>query len=412
MSEPLAIDIATARRGAVRKQALADAARAATHKALMDVTRKIRCVQVDPISAVARTQDIVMFSRLGPRYKPKQLADATFKRKDLFHYWAHAASLVLTDDFPIHNWMMRTWLRRRAAGGGREQQFIRDNQSMQRHILRRLRTEGPLRARDFEVKTGHAWRSSGWTGGQNLGRILEFLWIQGKIAIVGRQGVDRIWGLADEYFPEWTPRERLSEREVVRRSAIISLGALGVATPKQISQHFTRNRYPNLKAILDDLQRSGEIVPIRVAGDDGTLPGHWLALASDVPMLEAAERNGFEGRTVLLSPFDNLICDRARTEQLFGFEYRIEIYVPVAKRRYGYYVLPILHGDRLIGRVDSRFDKAQNVYEVHNIYAEADAPRDKTTGKAVRAAVDSMAEWLGAEHIRFGRAEAWASSLR
>lgn len=413
MPEPLRISIDAARRLAIAKQALSGISPKPTAKGLIKVARQIRCIQVDPISAVARTQDIVMFSRLGPGFKPQLLADATYKRKELFHYWAHAASLVLTEDFPLHNRMMRAWPRRGGSGAERVERFMKENASLQRHILTRLRKEGPLRARDFEVDGGgSSWQSTGWTGGQKLSRMLDFLWVKGKIMIVGRQGVDRIWGLADEYFPEWTPRERLSESEVVRRAALFSLRALGVATQKQINLHFTRNGYPNLGAVLTKLQKSGEIIPVEVTTKDGALPGKWLALASDARLAQSFDKDGLDGRTVLLSPFDNLICDRARTSLLFGFDYRIEIYVPAAKRRYGYYVLPILHGDKLIGRVDSRFDKAQNAYVVDNVYAEPGAPRDKATGKAVRGALDTMAEWLGADDIRLGTTEAWTSALR
>ncbi|MFN2593861.1 MAG: winged helix-turn-helix domain-containing protein [Actinomycetota bacterium] len=411
MPEPLRISIDAARRLAISKQGLSGTLPKPTAKGLLKVARQIRCIQVDPISAIARTQNIVMFSRLGPGYKPAQLSDATYKRKELFHYWAHAASLVLTEDFPLHNRLMRTWPSRDGSAQ-RVERFLKENASLQRHILQRLRKEGPLRARDFEVESGPRWQSSGWTGGQGLSRMLDFLWIKGKITIVGRQGVDRIWGIADEYFPDWTPRERLTESEVVCRAVLLSLGALGVATQKQINLHFIRGRYPNLSAVLTKLQKAGEIIPAEVTTDDGALPGKWFALASDARSAQTFDKDGFDGRTVLLSPFDNLICDRPRTEQLFGFEYRIEIYVPVAKRRYGYYVLPILHDDKLIGRVDSRYDKAQNAYVVDNVYAEPGAPRDKGTGKAVRGALDSMAEWLGADDIRFGKAEAWASSLR
>jgi uncharacterized protein YcaQ len=228
--------------------------------------------------------------------------------------------------------------------------------------------------------------------------------------IVDRRGLDRVWGLADEYFPESMPRDRLSEREVVRRSVRLSLGALGVATAKQISLHFVRGVYPNLQKVLAELARSGEIVPVEIS-DNRKLPGQWFALASDVPLIERLAKREAVERTTLLSPFDNLICDRGRTQQLFGFEYRIEIYVPPAKRRYGYYVLPILHGDRLIGRVDSRLDKAKNVYVVSNVYAEPKAPRDTGTARAVRAAIDAMGEWLGVDEIQFGSAQAWKSRL-
>ncbi|MEA2476450.1 MAG: uncharacterized protein QOC87_649 [Actinomycetota bacterium] len=375
------------------------------------MVRSIRCIQVDPISAIAPTQQLVLFSRLGPGYRKQMLADATYKRKELFHYWAHASSLVLTEDYPIHNLLMRTWPRRKGARADQTRRFMKDNAALQRRILTRLRREGPLRGRDFEGAKSDPWRSSGLTEGQSVGEMIECLWVTGKIMIVGRNGLERIWGLADDYFPEWMPRDRLAEREVVRRSVLLSLGALGVATRKQISLHFTRGIYPDLQEVLGELLSKGEIVPVEV-DDDGVLPGRWFALAADVPLIQELGKQEDEGRTTLLSPFDNLICDRDRTQQLFGFEYRIEIYVPPADRRYGYYVMPILHGDRLIGRVDSRVDKTRNVYVVSNVYAEPTAPRDRGTARAVREAIDTMSEWLGVDAIEFGTAQAWSSTLR
>jgi uncharacterized protein YcaQ len=379
---------------------------------LRKVAQQIRCIQVDPISHVSRTEHLVLFSRLGPDYKRDLLAKATYEKKELFHYFAHAASLVLTEDYPIHSFEMRTWPRSKGVRADRVKQFMKDNDAMRRRILKRLREEGPLRARDFEFRTSNLWESDGWTHGQNVGRMLDFLWIKGRITIVGRRGLDRVWGLADEWFPEWTPRERWPESKVVEESVRRSLGALGLATRKQISLHFTRWVYPNLPQVLKRMVASGEVVVAEVHERGTAWPGQWYVLASNVALLEKLKEDDLEPRTMLLSPFDNLICDRDRTLQLFNFHYRIEIYVPKAKRQYGYYVLPILHGDRLIGRVDSRFDKAQKVYAVDNVYVEPGASKDKTTGRSVREALESMAQWLGAESVIVANSEAWASILR
>ena len=138
----------------------------------------------------------------------------------------------------------------------------------------------------------------------------------------------------------------------------------------------------------------------------------WFAPIEVADRIATAARDGWESRTTLLSPFDNLIADRARTKRLFDFDYTIEIYVPKAKRRFGYYVLPILHGDRLIGRIDSRMDRDANVYLVNHVYAEPAAPRDRKTGAAVKDAIEAMAEWLGASSIRLGEVEAWRGALR
>jgi uncharacterized protein YcaQ len=187
--------------------------------------------------------------------------------------------------------------------------------------------------------------------------------------------------LPERWFPEWTPRAPLTQRQVVERAAQISLRCLGVATPRQIGEHFTRGGYPELASALSRLQARGLIVSAIVEDRDRRLPGAWYLHREDLPLLERISAGEWQGRTTLLSPFDNLICDRARTEALFGFAYRVEIYVPKTKRRYGYFSMPILHGDRLIGRVDPTFDSSTGMLRIGSLHAEAGAPVDRATGE-------------------------------
>jgi hypothetical protein len=216
----------------------------------------------------------------------------------------------------------------------------------------------------------------------------------------------------DEWLPEWTPREAWTERRVVEASVVRALGALGVATPRQINQHFTRGRYPGLPDVLARLTRRGDVEEVAVVDDGARLPGRWYVRAADLPALEVCADEGWAGACRLLSPFDNLICDRARTELVWGFEYRIEIYVPKAKRRYGYYVLPILWGDRLIGRMDAAYDKKSGTFRVLSAYAEPGAPA--AAGPDVAITVAELASFLGASSVEWPaeRPRAWAPALR
>ncbi len=224
--------------------------------------------------------------------------------------------------------------------------------------------------------------------------------------VADRSGIQKQWDLAERVLPEWTPREVLDTHEVVCRAAQKSLRALGVATPQQIKEHYTRARYPDLPAVLKDLEAQGRIQRVKVEGMSGT----WYLHADDLPLLDRIEAGDWQPRTTLLSPFDNLICDRKRTESLFDFYYRIEIYVPAAKRQYGYYVLPILHGDRLIGRIDSPFDRKTKTLNVQHLYAEPDAPVD--AAPAIRAAVELLAQFVGAAQIVYGEvADAWRDQI-
>jgi uncharacterized protein len=189
---------------------------------------------------------------------------------------------------------------------------------------------------------------------------------------------------------------------VTRFAAQKAVRALGVATERQIKQHYTRSRYPQLTAALKKLVKEEILLPVTVLGAAEPLPGQWYLHRDDSELLAQIQAGDWHGRTTLLSPFDNLICDRDRTEQLFDFYYRIEIYVPRAKRQYGYYVLPILHHDRLIGRVDATMDRQANKLHINNVYAEADAPADAETAQAIAQAATNLAQFLGADSLVWG----------
>ena len=413
MTDPLVISPALARRLALARQRLAGPSRStpvgqppADTSGLLEVVRDLGCLQLDPIGVVARSHQLVLFSRVG-KYDLAHLDQLLWQERSLFEYWAHCASIVLTEDYPLYSPMMRAYPSGDSVYRQRAREWIAKNQELRRYILNRLRREGPLLSRDLEEDGLYpkAWVSTGWTSGRNISRMLDFLWIGGKIMVAGREGIQKRWDLTERVLPEWTPRERLPEREVVRRAAQRSLRALGVATPRQIQYHFTRGRYPNLNRALADLEAEGRIKRVEIRDDGSTWPGEWYIHTDDWSLITnhsiTQSLNHWEPRTTLLSPFDNLICDRKRTQQLFNFDYTMEIYVPKHKRKYGYYVLPILHGDRFIGRVDPEMDRERGALKVNAVYAEPDAP--KAAGGAVAGAIEDLAAFLGAREIRYNR---------
>jgi hypothetical protein len=215
-----------------------------------------------------------------------------------------------------------------------------------------------------------------------------------RILVAGRKGQQRVWDLAERWLPAWAPTRRPPEREVVRLAAQRSLRALGVATTRDIDRHFTAYRYPGLATVLASLERSRRIERVRLAADGAERNGPWYVHADDLALLERLEAGDWRPRTTLLSPFDNLIINRERTERLFGFSFRLEIYVPKAARRHGYYVLPVLHGDRFVGRVDPALDRKTGRLTVHAVHAEPDAP--SSAGPAVASALQELATFLGA----------------
>jgi hypothetical protein len=388
----LRVSLRDARRLAVAGQLLA-APRPGT---IGHVVRALGEVQMDPVSAVARTEHLVLFSRLGRRFRVAELERLLWDERSLFEFRAH---IVPTSDVAVH----RVAMRRYPSGDSTRRRYVREwlvaNAAFRRYVLRELRRRGPLRTRDLENRTVDGWRTGGWNDDSNdVAMMLEILWSKGEVMLVGRAGQERLWDLAERRLPPPGPRAPMAElaRGLLERQ----LRARGVAKTRELGSTLDGDPLPGTERALRDLVREEVAVPVRVDG----LKGEWYAHADLLG-------RPFRGRTVLLSPFDDLISDRNRTEAMFGFHYRIEIYVPKAERRYGYYVLPILHGDRLIGRIDPSFERDRGVLRIGGVWAEDEAPAE--AGTAVARAIHEMAVWLGAKDISFGRRlpTAWRRAL-
>lgn len=359
--EAVDLSLQDARRIAIRAQRLAGPRPPATAEGLMDIARSIRVIQIDSIAVSgAPTQYLVPFSRLGP-YDRAILDRLVFHDRRLFYYLAHAASLVLTEDFPIFAGMMRPYSKRKDTYGLRVADWMKANVRLRRQVLDEIRTRGPLRSRDFDDTAAEHWQSAGWTAGRNVSQMLERLWMEGEITVVGRDGSQRLWDLASRWFPAWTPREKLTAHARSDRAVGHALRALGVANEGHVYVYFTRWAYDDLKGSLKRLADRGEILAATVAGRRG-----FYVHRDHVP--NGAGR--WRGRTVLLSPFDNLIADRKRTKLLFDFDFAIEIYMPAPKRKRGYYAFPILSDDRLIGSADVRFDRDSRKLAVQKLMFE------------------------------------------
>lgn len=387
-----------ARRLILMRQRLAGPRPSPTAEGIMDIMRDLRYVQIDPISVVAPSHLLVLWSRLGP-YNKTDLDTLLWKKKSLFEDWAQCTSIVVTEDYAIFKALKQGFA---ASDSQRDQKiraWMKKNMDLQQYMINEIRKQGPLPLRYFEDKAAEDWQSTGWTKGRNVKMMLTFLWAQGKVMVAGRNGNDKLWDLTERHLPSWAPREMLSDRELTRRAAQISLRALGVAREIHIKQHFIRGCYPNLSKALSELESEGVIQRVQVGEGKNTWRGTWYIHSDDSVLLEKLETEEWTPRTTLLSPFDNLISDRPRTEQVFNFKFSLEIYVPKPKRRYGYYVMPILHGDRLIGRVDSTMDRKHETLTVNAVYAEPNAPRTKETAQAVANTIDELGAFLGAGTI-------------
>ena len=411
--QPIVVTLEEARRLAVQAQRLAGPRPPASAEGVMEIFQALNCIQIDPLRAVERTQLLVLWSRLGG-FDPALLDRLQQEDRTIFEAWAHCASYVLTEDYPLFAQHMSDEHIGGGVWGERIRTWMEANAALRGHILERLAADGPLATSDFEDIAAVPWESTGWNAGRNVTRMLEFLYHGGTIMAVGRQGNNKYWHLSERWLPASVDRSEWAEAAAVRKAAGKSLRALGIATAKQIKNHFIRSRYPGLKERLAELVENGTALPARILGADGeTWPDEWFIHHESLPALEAIRSGDWQPRTVLLSPFDNLICDRERTERLWDFYYRIEIYVPAAKRQYGYYVLPILHGDRLIGRMDSKLERKSGVHTVNALYAENKANVTGETGQALAATLGDLAGWIGAQSVQLGEniPAAWRTAL-
>jgi uncharacterized protein YcaQ len=375
------LSLQEARRVAIRAQRLEGPRPPATAEGLMDIARSIRVIQIDSVAvAGAPTQYLVPFSRIGP-YDRSILDRLVYQDRQLFHYMAHAASLVLMEDLPIFAWNMRPYAKRTDKWGIRIAAWLKANDKLRRSVMSEIRRHGPLRSRDLEDTAAEHWESAGWNDGRNVNAMLERLWIEGQITVVGRDGSQRMWDLSSRWFPNGATRRRITDQARSDRSVALAVRALGVATKSHVYFHFTRGRYPDLLGSLKRNVERGEIIPATVAGKRGFYLHRDFAGHATAP---------WRGRTVLLSPFDNLIADRVRNRWLFGFDFAIEIYFPEAKRKRGYYAFPILSGDRLIGSVDLKFDRVLGRLAVQKLMFE---PGFAMT-PAVQRAIDELEKFV------------------
>jgi uncharacterized protein len=354
---------AQARRVAVRAQLL-DGPRPTE---LLTVVQRLTLLQIDPTAAIAPSADLVAWSRLGSAYQPAHLQQALEQDRTLFE---HNALVRPMSDLGLYLAGAADW-----PSYERTRAWIRANDPFRRDILDLLGGSGPLTSRDIPDTCVVPWASTGWTNNRNVTQMLEFLMMRGEIAIAGRLGRERLWDLAERVYPADVAIP--SVEEATRRKNERRLASLGIARQK--------TRATPLEPV--DVGDVGE--PAVVEG----VKGEWR-------VDPAALEGDFEGRTALLSPFDRLVHDRVRALELFDFEYTLEMYKPAAKRRWGYYALPILHDDRLVGKLDAAADHKASLLRVHAIHEDVKFTR--TIANAVQAELEDLASWLGLAAVQPG----------
>jgi uncharacterized protein len=327
------VSLAEARRIAVRSQLLDG-----TAPGVLETVRRLGFLQLDPISVVAPPQHLVLWSRLG-QFDTAELDRLLWEERSLVEW---RAFLWPVEDLPLLQARMRRWRAGKAPETRRANEFLNANAAFRRYVLRELDARGPLLSREIEDHVSMNRDAHDWWGVRKMGLMLEVLAGRGEVAVVGRRGKQRLWDLAERWYPE---TERVSWRDAQALQAEKRFRALGVKLERG-------------RLVVHPDAADGEVPPRRV---------------------------------VFLSPFDRLIHDRARTEALWDFYYRLEMYVPKTKREYGYYVLPILRGDKLIGRIEPAHDRKAGILRVNGVWWESGVKP-----VALDAPLKSLARFLGA----------------
>jgi uncharacterized protein YcaQ len=351
-----------ARRIAVRAQLL-DAQRPTD---LLTVVDRLTFLQLDPTAVVAPSADLVAWSRIGETYQPVHLQRALEHDRTLFEHRVQETerepALAMVRPMAVLGLYLAD-MSARTRRPGRAARWVEDNDAFRRRVLDLLRERGPLRSAEVPDTSSVPWASSGWTNDRNVTQLLEFLANRGEVAVAGRRGRHRLWDLAERVYPAGTAVVPADEARRIRDER--RLRSLGVARPELVGD-------------------AG--LPAEVTGTSGA----WR-------VDPAATAEGFVGRTALLSPFDRLIHNRSRALDLFEFEYVLEMYKPRDERRWGYFALPVLHHDRLIGKVDAAADRATSQLRVEAVH------QDVRFTRPIKAAVDAelhaLAGWLGLDRV-------------
>ncbi|TIP99434.1 MAG: winged helix-turn-helix domain-containing protein [Mesorhizobium sp.] len=389
------ISLAMARRIALAAQGFADPrpGRTPDRRHLARVLARTGLLQIDSVSAVVRAHYMPLYSRLGPY--PLALLDnaAVTRKRTVFEYWAHEASFLPVETYPLMRWRMERaergeemynglakWGRERAA-------YIED-------IYREVVERGPVAPSALEGQKGNG----GWWGWSDAKHAFEWLFWAGRITTASRRGFERLYDLPERVLPPAVlalpvPSPEDAHRELLR----ISARAHGVATAGDLRDYF-RLSPADIKGRIEELVEAGDLLPVRVEGWDK--PAYLHKHTRFPRKIEAR---------ALLAPFDPVVFERARTERLFDFRYRIEIYTPAEKRQYGYYVLPFLLGDRIVARIDLKADRPAGVLRVHAAYAEPGAPPQ--TAAELLEELKLMQGWLGLERIEVTPAGDLGSAL-
>ncbi len=373
------ISLAALRRHVVAHQGFRGRARRARSADVEAGIRRLSCVQLDSISTVERSHRIVLGSRVG--VYPERTVSRLLKEGRVFEYWAHEACLLPVQDFPLFRWRMR--------GRGHwdsHERALGDHPEVAEHVLAEIRARGPLGSRHFEGPSG-----GGMWDWKPAKRVLDSLWDRGDLSIAGRQGFQRLYDLTERVIPrEVLEAPDPSEEEALRALVLRAVRARGALTESGIAEHYRLpGRTASVRPHVEALTAEGALRRLKV--DDG---GPAVLVAGEAPLLESVSAGA-----TLLSPFDNLLWDRPFARRLFGFDHVMEIYKPAPQRVYGYYVLPLLRGDRIVGRADVKSDRAAGLLRLLTFHREPGVRDSVALDAALTKALGRLAGLAGLDEV-------------
>ena len=348
--------------------------------------RQMGVLQIDTIQVVARSHLLVLWSRLGgfePRWLDELLAEGA-----LFEYWSHAACFLPIEDFRLYRSAM---LRRRDHST--QTGWLRDHAEVAERVLERVRSGGSVRAAEFERKDG---RAGAWWDRKPEKTALEELYMAGFLMIARRENFQRVYDLQERVLPDWSDDESPTTEDVERELALRAVRALGVAPARWAPDYFRRGK-TGFAARLESLAAEGSLLRASIP-ELGPEPAY--VHPDHRALAEAAAAGELQSEaTTLLSPFDPVVWDRARARELFGFEYRIEVYTPAAQRRFGYFTLPILHRGQLVGRLCPKAHRREGLFEVRHLHLEPGVAMTDALVSELGAALRDCAAWHGTPEV-------------
>jgi uncharacterized protein len=383
-----------ARRLALALQGLADAPRGRLEvEGLVLLIERLGFLQVDSINTVARAHQMTLFAR-HPGYRPELLRQAQDEAR-LFEHWTdRIASLLPIRFYPY--WRLR-FERERALVDARFRRWFGDGFAAElERLLELIRASGAIRARDLEVERVRP--SDGWWDWHAGKTALEYLWRTGQLAVARRDGFQKVYDLPERVIPEAARRGRPGEAELIDWACRAALKRLGVASPSELARFFGLISIEEAKAWCAR-HLGPAAVPVTLESANGAPPRKLFARPDIEELLRSVPDPS--GRLRVLNPFDPLLRDRARLARLFGFDYRIEVFVPQARRRYGYYVFPLLEGERLIGRIDMKAERERGALAIKALWLEPGVRLARGRKRRLEAELDRIRRFVGADAVQF-----------